>query len=106
VNRDEIRAALDDAPVGALCDRDALALHLAERLGAGDAAGPREYATLVRSTVDGREPLVLPVPGKDPSKAHAQAQAQATTINADPGDSEATVVWRPAGGWRPVDGPE
>jgi hypothetical protein len=106
VNRDEIRTALDDAPVGALCDKEALADHLAAALGTVDEGGAREYATRVESTVDGREPLVLPVPGKDPSKSHAQAQAQATTINADPGDSEATVVWRPAGGWRPVDGPE
>jgi hypothetical protein len=86
--------------VGALCDKAALAAHLGDRLGAGGSGGPREYATRVHSTADGREPLILPAPGADPVRAHAQAVAQANTINADDGATRAEVVWRPRGGWR------
>jgi hypothetical protein len=67
--------------------------------------GPREYATRVTSTVDDRPPLILPAPGALPAKAHAAAVAQSNSINADGGAARAEVVWRPAGGWRPVSGP-
>jgi hypothetical protein len=99
--RAALLSALSGAPVGALCDREALADHLLARLGLpGDDGGPREYATLVRSKVDGREPLVLPASGNDEAKSRAQAEATARTIDADPGETSAEVVWRPRGGWR------